>query len=234
MRVWDITTGRVEHTLARGHSGIISAVVFSHDGGKLASGSHDDTVRVWDIATEEVEYTLEGHSGWVSSVVFSHDGSKLASGSSDCTVLVWDVRTEKIEHVLLDHLGWVDSIVFLPDGSKLISGSRDHTLRLWDIATEQVERTLEGHSGTVSSLMCWHDESKAVLCKPETIHHRVEPRPIYSVDKSGDWVTQNGSRILTLPIDHRPGCMATKGNNLAIGSSTGRVTIITFYSDVKA
>jgi hypothetical protein len=38
---------------------------------------------------------------------------------------------------------------------------------------------------------------------------------------------------LNLPVDHRPGRMATEGNNLAIGSSTGRVTIISFYPDVK-
>jgi hypothetical protein len=53
------------------------------------------------------------------------------------------------------------------------------------------------------------------------------------VDESRYWVTQNGSRILNLPVDHRPGRIAAKGSNLATGSSAGRVTIITFYSDVK-
>src|SRR5450756_2492560 len=45
-------------------------------------------IRVWDVATGQVEHTLEGHSDWVRSVVFSPDGGKLASGSGDRTVRV--------------------------------------------------------------------------------------------------------------------------------------------------
>jgi WD40 repeat protein len=145
----------------------------------------------WDVATGQVDRTLEGHLGSVYSVVFSPNGSKLASGSRDCTVQVWDVATGQVDRMLEGHLSWVYSVVFSPAGSKPDS------------------------------------------CQPETIRQCVASRSFYSVDKSGSWVTQNGSRILNLPVDHRPGHMATRGNNLAIGSSTGRVTIITFYSDVK-
>ncbi len=40
-----------------------------------------------------------------------------------------------------------------------------------------------------------------------------------SVDKSGYWVNQNGSRVLNLPICHRPGQTATRGKSIAIVSS---------------
>ncbi|KAI1073345.1 hypothetical protein LB507_011700, partial [Fusarium sp. FIESC RH6] len=56
-----------------GHSMEVNSVVFSHDSKKVASGSHDETIRIWDAETGECERELKGHSSWVNSVVFSHD-----------------------------------------------------------------------------------------------------------------------------------------------------------------
>jgi hypothetical protein len=99
-----------------GHSGWVSSVVFSPDGSRVASGSGDNTVRVWDVQTGECQHTLEGHSGSVSSVVFSPDGSRVASGSDGKTVRVWDVQTGECQHTLEGHSGSVYSVVISPDG----------------------------------------------------------------------------------------------------------------------
>ncbi|KAH7302809.1 hypothetical protein B0I35DRAFT_384701, partial [Stachybotrys elegans] len=72
-----------------GHGGSVNSVAFSADGQRLASGSRDDTVKVWDAATGACVQTLEGHGGSVNSVAFSADGQRLASGSDDDTVKVW-------------------------------------------------------------------------------------------------------------------------------------------------
>jgi WD40 repeat protein len=232
VRVWDVATGQVERTL-EGHSDRVKSVAFSPDGSKLASGSDDKTVQMWNVATGQVERTLEGHLNWVRSVVFSPDGTKLASGSSDRTVRVWDVATGQVERTLEGHSNWVRSVVFSPNGSKLASGSADGTVQVWDVATGQVERTLEGNSEWVKSVVFSPDGSKPDSGQPAKTRHRVEPRSFYSVDKSNLWVTQDGSRILYLPPDHRPGCIATEGSTIAIGARSGRVTIMTFCSDVK-
>jgi len=61
-------------------------VAFSPDGKQVVSGSHDETVRLWDAATRAALQRLEGHSGCVSSVAFSPDGKQVVSGSDDETV----------------------------------------------------------------------------------------------------------------------------------------------------
>ena len=60
----------------------------------IASGSYDDTVRLWDAATgQPVGAPLTGHTGAVYSVAFSPDGTRIASGSDDNTVRLWDAAT---------------------------------------------------------------------------------------------------------------------------------------------
>ena len=68
----------------------VRSVAFSPDGSRIASGSDDETVRVWNAASGECVETLEGHSDDVRSVAFSLDGSRIASGSDDTTVRVWN------------------------------------------------------------------------------------------------------------------------------------------------
>jgi Tetratricopeptide repeat/WD domain, G-beta repeat len=193
------------------------------------------TVRIWDVATGKVECILEGHSDSVHSVAFSPHGSKLGSGSDDRTVRVWDVTTGQVEHVFEGHSDRVSSIAFSPDGNKLVSGSDDGTVRVWNVATGQAECTMEAHSSLVYSLghseEFLPDEGKPDLGQPETARNLVKCRSSYSVNKSKCWVTQDGSKILYLPPDHRPWCMDFRGSSIAIGTFTGRVTIITFYPD---
>lgn len=74
-----------------GHDDIVQSVSISPDGSTFVSGSDDNTIKIWDLATGRLRQTLTGHEHWVSSVSISPDGSTLVSGSADKTIKIWRV-----------------------------------------------------------------------------------------------------------------------------------------------
>ena len=88
--LYDARTG-AEVSLLIGHTSRVSCMVFTRDGMTLASGSHDNTVRLWDVTTGQEKSNMTGHTDWVNSVAFSPDEMTLASGSNDHSGLVGGV-----------------------------------------------------------------------------------------------------------------------------------------------
>ena len=137
----------------KGHLKVVSSVAFSPDGTILASGSWDDTIKLWDIKTGTKIRTLTGHKYWVRSVAFSPDGTTLASGSEDRTIKLWNVKTGTEIRTLTGHELVVTAVAFSPDGTTLASGSYDYTIKLWNVKTGTEIRTLTGHWKVVSSVV---------------------------------------------------------------------------------
>jgi hypothetical protein len=109
----------------------------------IASGSMDETVRVWDAVTGEPALggPLEGHGDAVVSVAWSPDGTMIASGSDDKTVRVWDSATGEpaLGGPLEGHSGRVLSVAWSPDGTTIVSKDFNEQVLVWNAATgEQV------------------------------------------------------------------------------------------------
>ena len=119
------------------HDRVVCAVAFSRDGSRLASGSWDGTVKVWDPAVAadgtRPAATLRGHARPVLGVAFSPDGKRLASGSEDRTVKVWDIAGGWEILSLTGHLCTVTAVAFSPDGSRVASAGADGRVKVWGV-----------------------------------------------------------------------------------------------------
>jgi serine/threonine protein kinase len=142
----------LEKTLT-GHSDSVLSAAYSSDSRYLASGSGDNTIKIWEVAKGKELRTLTGHSSGVYSVVYSPDGRYLASGSGDNTIKIWEVAKEKELRTLTGHSSRSLSVVYSPDSRYLASGSIDNTIKIWEVATGKELRTLTGHFSGVYSVV---------------------------------------------------------------------------------
>ncbi len=141
-----------------GHSSDVNSVAFAPNGQLLASGSDDNTIKLWNLATREEIRTLKGHSNHIYSVAFAPDSKTLASGSEDKTIKLWNLIAGE-NRTLTGHSNWVNSVAFSHDGKILATGSVDKTIKLWNVETGKEIRTLTGHSQGVQSVAFSPDDT---------------------------------------------------------------------------
>jgi tRNA A-37 threonylcarbamoyl transferase component Bud32 len=116
-----------------GHTDSVYSVAFSPDGKRIASGSRDFSVKVWDALTGDEILSFKGHTREVRSVAFSPDGKRIASGSWDNTVKVWDAQTDHETLLLKGHTDAVHSVAFSPDGTRISAQDEQGVWKSWDI-----------------------------------------------------------------------------------------------------
>jgi WD40 repeat protein len=138
-----------------GHSDAVSALVLSNDGKLLASGSHDNTIKLWQFETGQALFTLRGHNKFVRSLAISSDRNFLVSGSKDKTVKIWDLKTKNVETLggwFSGHADEVLSVAISPDRQVLVSGSADRTVKIWQFNTGKELQELKGNFAQISSV----------------------------------------------------------------------------------
>ncbi len=148
--LWNVSMGLLHQWV--GHGAPVWTVAFDATGNVLASGSKDESVRLWDVQTHRCLQVLEGHKNNVLAIAFDNDNQHLASGSSDQTIRLWDVKTGACRHVLRGHRGGIFTLAFAAHDQQLISGSFDQTIRVWHLQTGECTGVLRGHTGGIWSV----------------------------------------------------------------------------------
>ncbi|CAH0515651.1 unnamed protein product [Peronospora belbahrii] len=132
----------------------VRAVCFSPDCTKLVAGMPQNTIRVWDIASNEEGPAMTGHESEIYSLDYVND--LIVSGSGDRKVRLWDARNGQCKKIFGNESGGpsdgVTSVALSPDGRLLAAASLDKVVRIWETETAQLLDRLEGHSDSVYSI----------------------------------------------------------------------------------
>ncbi|MDE0396348.1 MAG: sigma-70 family RNA polymerase sigma factor [Candidatus Poribacteria bacterium] len=140
----------------------IFALAFSPDGTKLASGSKDTVIRLWDTTSGNELSALRRHTDkeWTTVLAFSANGKMLASGSTDSMVQLWDPTTSEARATLTGHTNSITTLAFSLDGTTLASASADGTIKFWN--TEKgtpIPSDITGHTKNVKAVAFFKDSS---------------------------------------------------------------------------
>lgn len=115
---------------------------------RLASGSEDGKIRIWDLHKRTSIAVLDSHVSVVRALDFSPDQNALLSSSRDKTVIIWDARTWKARKII-PVLEVVEAAGFLRTGIRCYSGGEHGQLRIWDAVSGR-EITSEQEAGSES------------------------------------------------------------------------------------
>jgi len=143
VNLWDLPTRRL--TLLAGHTNTVMCAAFSPDGNTLATGSHDRTVRLWEVNDQKGVATLT-NAFPVGSIAFSPDGRTLIVGGSSWYFLegdraglqFWDVESRKATGTIAGDPSEIVELALSAGGDLLATGHKDGAVSVWDAQSRRL------------------------------------------------------------------------------------------------
>ena len=159
-----------------GHKSAITTLAFHEDGTRLASGSKDTTITIWDLIAESGLFKLKGHKDEITGLYFlsklsahsvvngsnqslsetetelrSHttgSGSFLISVGKDALLKLWDLAGHYcLETHVAQSNGQCWSLAASPDQSVFITGGNEGELRVWSLDVDSLVKAKETSQG---------------------------------------------------------------------------------------
>jgi hypothetical protein len=162
---WKLNSKTLNHIFSSksksySHDGLIYSLVFNNDGRTLFSGSADKTIKVWNIATGQLQSTLKYHTDSVLSLAITSSDNFLISGSADKTIRIFNLKDLSQEPQILGlHNNEVTTLAINSNGKYLVSGSRDSTIKLWDLSTQKQVYTITENTSPIWSVAISSDSN---------------------------------------------------------------------------
>ena len=155
-QLWSIDTGEPGPQLNHDEGHAVSAIAYSNDGQRIATGTVTGRAFVWDAAMPEAPlFELIGNSGSIRTIEFSGDGKKIVTSCFHEAARVWDAETGGFLYSFKGHDSGISSAAFSrdPQGSHLATGGNyDMTLKVWEtkeLHNPHVLEWLTGHNKVV-------------------------------------------------------------------------------------
>ncbi|XP_044145023.1 autophagy-related protein 16-1 isoform X3 [Bufo gargarizans] len=135
-RIWTVDDLRLRHTLT-GHSGKVLSAKFLLDNARIVSGSHDRTLKLWDLRNKVCIKTVFAGSS-CNDIVCTEQC--VMSGHFDKKIRFWDIRTECIVREL-ELQGRITALDLNHERTELLSCSRDDLIKIIDLRASAVRQT---------------------------------------------------------------------------------------------
>jgi WD40 repeat protein len=139
------------------------------DDGRVASGSNDNTIKIWNREAK-CEFTLKDRgSGYILCLEELKDARSenvLLSGSFDRKIRAWDLAKRVVTRTFEGHSDWITVIKQIPSSTsnQFMSGSYDKTIKIWNINSISCGKTLIGHTDYVIDLEFDWTTSTIISC----------------------------------------------------------------------
>ncbi|CAI0447471.1 unnamed protein product [Linum tenue] len=143
------------------HNDGCGSILFEYNSGKLITGGHDKSIKIWDTNTGALSRTLNGCLGSVLDLSITHDNKSVIAASSSNKLFVWDVNSGRQLHTLTGHVDKVCAVDVSKVSSRyVVSSAYDRTIKLWDLQKGYCTNTIMFHSNC--NALCFSTDGQTI------------------------------------------------------------------------